>query len=92
MVSSNYLAKVGFIVSGLFSTLASTAACPAIDVDYVIVGAGPAGLVLAEQLTQKKDVSVILLEAGVSGEGNTNISSKQTHKKFYKRGIWYEAR
>ncbi|KAI0972481.1 choline dehydrogenase [Xylaria arbuscula] len=75
MVSFNHLVKAGFTVSGLFSFLASTVACLPTKVDYVIVGAGPAGLVLAEQLTQKKGVSVVLLEAGISGEGNTNVST-----------------
>ncbi|KAJ8121867.1 hypothetical protein O1611_g9989 [Lasiodiplodia mahajangana] len=75
MVSFNHLVKVGFAAFGVFSTLASIAACLPTEVDYVIVGAGPAGLVLAEQLTQKEDVSVVLLEAGVSGDGNTNVST-----------------
>lgn len=33
-------------------------------IDYLIVGGGPAGLVLAEQLTRNWDVKVVLLEAG----------------------------
>ena len=34
------------------------------EVDYVLVGGGPAGLVVAEYLIRKTEVKVVLLEAG----------------------------
>lgn len=45
-------------------------------VDYVIVGAGPAGFVLAEYLTRKHDVKVVLLEAGPDSSADPLVTSK----------------
>lgn len=46
------------------------------EVDYVIVGAGPAGFVLAEYLTRKLDVKVVLLEAGPDSSADPLVTSK----------------
>jgi choline dehydrogenase-like flavoprotein len=71
-----------YLLSGMLASVASAAAvtkCSATNsttADYVIVGAGPAGLVLAEELTKNSKASVILLEAGTSGDTNPNVTSK----------------
>lgn len=36
-------------------------------VDYVVIGGGPAGMVIVEQLSQDPKVNIILLEAGPDG-------------------------
>ncbi|KAJ7809219.1 hypothetical protein B0H13DRAFT_2385370 [Mycena leptocephala] len=37
--------------------------------DYVVVGGGTAGLTVASRLTEDKDVTVAVLEAGFNAEG-----------------------
>lgn len=52
------------------------------NVDYVVVGGGPAGFVVAEQLSRNPNVNVTLLEAGPDGSSepliNGNLST-HTH-------------
>ena len=43
--------------------------------DYVIVGAGSAGCVVAHHLVDGTDATVLLLEAGGSGEGVASLSN-----------------
>ena len=40
------------------------------SVDFVIVGGGSAGCIVASRLAERRDMSVVLLEAGPSDEGN----------------------
>ncbi|KAJ7091834.1 hypothetical protein C8R44DRAFT_891391 [Mycena epipterygia] len=56
----------GFLVGVCASTVQA--------LDYVIVGGGTAGLVVANRLTANPSVSVMVLEAGGDGLGNINIS------------------
>ncbi|KAK4553123.1 hypothetical protein LTR86_009850 [Recurvomyces mirabilis] len=46
---------------------------PNIEPDYAIIGGGPAGFVLAEQLSSQRNVSVVLLEAGPENAGVRDI-------------------
>jgi choline dehydrogenase-like flavoprotein len=43
--------------------------------DYVIVGGGSAGCVVASRLTDGTDASVLLMEAGGSGDGRPSLWS-----------------
>lgn len=43
---------------------------------YLVVGGGPAGYVVAEQLSQNPQINVTLLEAGPDCEYEENVNSK----------------
>ena len=45
-------------------------------VDVLIVGAGPAGVVLAEQLSRDGTKSVVLIEAGPDSINNATVDSE----------------
>ena len=66
----------------------------AAEFDYVIVGAGSAGCVLAARLTEDRDVTVLLLEAGGS-DWNPLVSipigiGKLHQHRYYDWGFFHE--
>lgn len=62
------LGFVALIFAGAPKVLAQT--------HYLVVGGGPAGYVVAEQLSQNPQVNVTLLEAGPDCESDDNVNSK----------------
>lgn len=66
------------LLKGLLSIAAASSAAAhklAGSADYVIVGGGPAGFVLAEQLSQNPNTYVVLLEAGPDGINSSLINT-----------------
>lgn len=64
------------VVAGV-AFLASLVLSQNVTYDYVIAGAGTAGLLLAAVLTENPNIAVMVLEAGTDGRNQTNITDPE---------------
>ncbi|KAJ7679674.1 aryl-alcohol oxidase precursor [Mycena rosella] len=69
MFSPAFITLALFGVVGLCKVYEDVADLPTLRYDFVVVGGGTAGNVVANRLTENPNVSVLVLEAGPSNEG-----------------------
>ena len=85
------MARILSLLNALLA-LAATASSqvagrPTGSVDYVIVGGGPAGFVVAEQLSRNANVKVTLLEAGPDGSQDPVINGISTMRQHHSEDV-----
>lgn len=61
--------------------LAALGAAQNVTYDYVIVGAGTAGLLLAVVLSENPEISVMVLEAGGDARSTSNVTDPERRGK-----------
>lgn len=61
--------------SAVLAALALPPACATTDFDYVIVGAGTAGNVVANRLSRDPNISVAVIDPGADQRSNPNVTN-----------------
>jgi choline dehydrogenase len=67
------------------STVVTAAAARSVPLNYVIIGGGPAGFVLLEQLTRNPKIKVTLIEAGPDGSTDPALNSESSFSRIMQR-------
>ncbi|KAJ9273896.1 CAZyme family AA3 [Paecilomyces variotii] len=73
-----------FVGLGLLSLAAALPARPSDSTyDYIVVGGGTSGLVVANRLSEQKDINVLVIEAGGSVYNNPNVTDTSGYGKAF---------
>jgi hypothetical protein len=81
MVSSHLQHKSKMRIYLVIFLLAAVGAAQNATHDYIIVGAGTAGLLLAVVLTENPNISVLVLEAGGDARNTPNVTDPERRGK-----------